>query len=254
MWLPCCMSDLPLCVVTMLYVRLTTVCGYHVVCQTYHCVWLPCFMSDLPLCVVTMLYVRLTTVCGYHVVCQTYHCVWLPCCMSDCYHCVWLPCCMSDLPLCVVTMLYVRLTTVCGYHVVCQTATAVYGYHVVCHTYCCIWLPCCMSDLPLCVFTVYYFYILTFMSHGFTVYEVGRSLDRDGDLKVIFCWVPSHIGIRGNVKADSAVKSALDLLVSSLVYPTLILNTILINIFVSLGKMIGMVRSRTSFILLSHSW
>ena len=28
---------------------------------------------------------------------------------------------------------------------------------------------------------------------------------------IILCWVPSHIGIRGNVKADSAAKSDLDL-------------------------------------------
>ena len=47
--------------------------------------------------------------------------------------------------------------------------------------------------------------------------QAGTSLDWDGDTKVclfkfcqknhiIFCWVPSHIGIRGN-----AAKSALDL-------------------------------------------
>ena len=28
---------------------------------------------------------------------------------------------------------------------------------------------------------------------------------------IIFCWVPSHTGIRGNEKADSAAKSALEL-------------------------------------------
>ena len=42
--------------------------------------------------------------------------------------------------------------------------------------------------------------------------------------KYIFCLVPGDVGIRDNEKADSAAKSALDLLVSRLVYPTLILN------------------------------
>ena len=43
-------------------------------------------------------------------------------------------------------------------------------------------------------------------------------------------------------------------LVPRLVYHTLILNIVSANIFFPLGKMIGMVRSRTSFILLSQSW
>ena len=28
---------------------------------------------------------------------------------------------------------------------------------------------------------------------------------------IVFCWLPSHTGIKGNEKADSAAKSALDL-------------------------------------------
>ena len=51
--------------------------------------------------------------------------------------------------------------------------------------------------------------------------QAGTSPDWDGDTKVClfkycqkrhcFCWVPSHTGIKGNEKADSAAKSALDL-------------------------------------------
>ena len=72
---------------------------------------------------------------------------------------------------------------------------------------------------------------------------------------LFFCWVPSHIGIRGNEKADSAAKSALDLLHVKVGIPnTDFKHRILTNIFFPLGKMIGMVRLRTSFILSSQSW
>ena len=51
------------------------------------------------------------------------------------------------------------------------------------------------------------------MSPRFTSYEAGTSCDWDGDAKkdIVFCWVPSHTGIKGNEKADFAPKSALDL-------------------------------------------
>ena len=59
------------------------------------------------------------------------------------------------------------------------------------------------------------------MSPSFTSHETGTSPDWDGDTKVslfkygqkrhCFCWVPSHTGIKGNEKADSAAKSALDM-------------------------------------------
>ena len=41
-------------------------------------------------------------------------------------------------------------------------------------------------------------------------YKSGSFLNFDNK-DIIFGWVPSHIGIKGNEKADSAAKSALDL-------------------------------------------
>ena len=71
---------------------------------------------------------------------------------------------------------------------------------------------------------------------------------------IVFCWVPSHTGIKGNEKADSAAKSALDLPHAKFGVPYNDLNIVSTNIFFPLGKMTGMVRSRTSFILSSQSW
>ena len=59
------------------------------------------------------------------------------------------------------------------------------------------------------------------MSPSFVIYEAGTSLNRNGDTKLClfkycqkdmdFCWVPSHTGIKGNRKADTATKTAWDL-------------------------------------------
>ena len=63
-------------------------------------------------------------------------------------------------------------------------------------------------------------------------------------IESVFCFG----GFRGNEKADSVAKSALDLLRVKVDVPMVILN-----IF-PLGKMIGIVRSGTAFILASQSW
>ena len=71
---------------------------------------------------------------------------------------------------------------------------------------------------------------------------------------IVFCWIPSHTGIKGNEKADSAAKSALDLPRAKVGVPIMILNIVSTSISFPLAKMTGMVRSRTSFILSSQSW
>ena len=60
---------------------------------------------------------------------------------------------------------------------------------------------------------------------------------------IIFCWVPSHVGIRSNEKEDSADKSALELLRAKVGVAYTDLNIYSANIFFPLGNMIGTVRS-----------
>ena len=63
-------------------------------------------------------------------------------------------------------------------------------------------------------------------------------------IDITFCWVPSHVGIKGNEKANAAAKSALELPQVKAGVPHINLY-----IFFPLGKMIGMVQLQTNFIL-----
>ena len=65
----------------------------------------------------------------------------------------------------------------------------------------------------------------------FYVFKEGKS--------VVFCWIPSHIGIRGNEQADRAAKAALDLEISPLKVPYTDLSVQLIVICMPIGKIAG---------------
>ena len=116
------------------------------------------------------------------------------------------------------------------------------------------------TDKIFCCIQIHCFYRLTFVSPIFTIYEAGTSLDWDDDTKVCLfkcCQkktVPSHIGL-GVMKGQTLLPSLHWVCrMPRLVYPMMILNIVSTNIFFPLGKMIGTVRLRTSFILSSQSW
>lgn len=48
---------------------------------------------------------------------------------------------------------------------------------------------------------------------------------------IVFCWLPSYVGIRGNEDADKSAKSASALAVTDFCIPTQILNHLSIDIF-----------------------
>ena len=90
---------------------------------------------------------------------------------------------------------------------------------------------------------------------SFTLYEGGTSPDWDGDTKVClfkFCQKKTLLFV--GYPAILALRAMKRQTLPRLVYPTLILNIVSANILFPLAKIIGMVRSRTSFILSSQSW
>ena len=105
----------------------------------------------------------------------------------------------------------------------------------------------------------YIIFTLTFVSPSFKVY--GMVIRKCFFLIFImpiktlpFVGYPVMLALRA-MKRQTLLPSLLwSCLVSRLVYLTLTLNTILTNILFPLGKMIGMVRWRISFILSSQSW
>ena len=71
---------------------------------------------------------------------------------------------------------------------------------------------------------------------------------------IVFCWVPSHMALRAMKRQTLLPSLHWICLVPRLMYPIVILNIVSANMFFPLGNMIGMVRSRTNFILSSQSW
>jgi ribonuclease HI len=57
---------------------------------------------------------------------------------------------------------------------------------------------------------------------------------------IVFCWIPSHIGIRRNTQADTAAKQALQLPLRILEFHTQTLKPRLENMLNIYGKLIGM--------------
>ena len=118
--------------------------------------------------------------------------------------------------------------------------------------------------LIMCIHSTHWFYRLTFVSPSVAIYEAGTSLDWDGDTKICllkFCQkrndsfveYPAILAL-GAMKRQTLLSSLHWIcLITRSVHHIIILN-VSANIFFAFGKMIRMMRSRTSFILSSQSW
>ena len=57
------------------------------------------------------------------------------------------------------------------------------------------------------------------MSSRITIAYLLMAILAKNGKNIILCWIPSHVGILGNEKADAAAKSALSLPVSRMKLP-----------------------------------
>ena len=82
-----------------------------------------------------------------------------------------------------------------------------------------------------------------------------------GHKDIVFCWVPSHIGIQGNERADVLAKAALDKTKQFIIYHILISSTTSLSTLMTFCKVNGTSmapancsRYNQSLSDLSHQW
>ena len=122
-----------------------------------------------------------------------------------------------------------------------------------------------LKQIQISTASKYIVFRLTFVSPSFTSHEagthplIGMVIRKCVFLNIakktlFFVGYPAILALRAMKRQIQLPSLPWICLVPRLVYPIMILNIVSTNIYFPLGKMIGTVRSRTSFILSSQSW